>query len=351
MKKMIKYMGITAATLLAVAPIAMPAMSSATETTVKADAASGVNQADVQKWLGQIKSNVTINESALISKEDEELYWGIGTNNIWSITPQELTPDSSIFDLFNAENVNKDDLFTHFNDNADQSNLFFSNRHYHVIMNATVSDGSVSGNLNPKGINHMLQNGKSVTFHTSLRYTAEGQLTGNDFLQDYVDNKGVTTEVAKKDVVVTLGNGTNDSNSQNNQKPATTAPGKYYDATFSPSVNAKVYDDNGKATSTAALPKTSIWKVDREMSVNGTTYYRVANNEWISEKDSVQVYPDVTTITTRRQAKLYTSAGKEITDRALSPNTAWYTDRVATINGLHMRRVATDEWVSFDDLK
>lgn len=347
MKKMIKYMGITAATLLAVAPIAMPAMSSATETTVKADAASGVNQADVQKWLGEVKSNVTINKSALISNHDETLFYGIGTNNFWSVSPQCLTPDSIIFTVFG----DKDDLFSHFNDNANQSNLFFNNGHYHLIMNATVSDGSVAGNLNPKGINQILQSGKSITFHTHLMYSAQDQLKANDFLKDYVENNGATTKVAEKDVVVTLGNGTNDSNSQNNQKPATTAPGKYYDATFSPSVNAKVYDDNGKATSTAALPKTSIWKVDREMSVNGTTYYRVANNEWISEKDSVQVYPDVTTITTRRQAKLYTSAGKEITDRALSPNTAWYTDRVATINGLHMRRVATDEWVSFDDLK
>lgn len=347
MKKMVKYMGITAATLLAVAPIAMPAMSSATETTVKADDVSGVNQADVQKWLGELKSNVTVNKDALISKDDEMLFYGIGTNNFWSISPQYLTPDSVIFTVFG----DKDDLFNHFNDNANQSNLFFNNDHYHVIMNATVSDGSVSGNLNPDGINQILQSGKSVTFHTHLRYSANGQLKANDFLQDYVENKGATSEVTEKDVVVTLGNGTNDSNSQNNQKPTTTAPGKYYTSTFSPSVNAKLYDDNGKATSATALPKASIWKVDREMSVDGTTYYRVANNEWISENDSIQVSPDVTTVTTRRQAKLYTSTGKEITDRALSANTAWYTDRVATINGLHMHRVATDEWVPFDDLK
>jgi len=344
LKKMIKYMGITAATLLAVAPVAMPVISSATETTVKADTA---NQSDVQKWLSQVKSNVTANKNVLITQRDKELYYGMGTDNIWSISPQDLTPDTSFYDATDA----KDDFFSHFNDNADQSNLFFNNSHYQVIMNATVSDGSISGNLNPNGVNQILQSGKTVTFHTHLRYMAQSDPTGNDFLKDYVENKGASTELAKKDVVVTLGNGANDSNIQNNQKPENAVPGKYYVSTFSPSVNAKLYDDNGKVTSASALSKASAWKVDREMSVNGTTYYRVANNEWVSGNDGIEVFPDVRTITTRRQAKLYTSAGKQITGRSLASNTAWYTDRVAIINNVHMHRVASDEWVSFDDLK
>lgn len=84
LKKMIKYMGITAATLLAVAPIAMPAMSSATETTVKADVASGVNQADVQKWLGEVKSNVTIKPgNNLLTSEDKQSGYVMGGNGVF----------------------------------------------------------------------------------------------------------------------------------------------------------------------------------------------------------------------------------------------------------------------------
>jgi len=343
LKKMIKYMGITAATLLAVAPVAMPVISSATETTVKADAASGVSQADVQKWLGEVKNQVTIKSgNNLVRSEDMEMGYVMGSDGIFSYGTDQLTPQSPVFDRYADASKNlTNDLFASFNDNASGDDLFFNNRNIGVLMTATANDGSISGNLKPADINKVLQSGASVTFHVKLAYVA-GEPKGHDFY----GNDATPTILGSKDVVVTVGAGSESTGDQNNQKPTT---GINHDGIYSTTVDAKLYDDNGKATSTT-LPKSSLWKIDRKLTVDGTTYYRVAPNEWIKENDGIEIFSDVTTITTRRQAKLYTSAGKEITDRSLASNTAWYTDRVAIINNVHMHRVATDEWVSFDDL-
>ena len=344
LKKMIKYMGITAATLLAVAPIAMPVISSVTETTVKADAVSGVNQSDVQKWLGEVKNQVTIKSgNNLVRTEDMEMGYVMGSDGIFSYGTDQLTPQSPVFDRYADASKNlTNDLFASFNDNANGDDLFFNNPNVGVLMTATANDGSISGNLKPADINKVLQSGAGVTFHVKLAYVA-GEPKGSDFY----GNDATPTILGSKDVVVTVGTSSENTGDQNNQKPTT---GINYDGIYSTTVNAKLYDGNGKATS-ATLPKNSLWKIDRKLTVDGTTYYRVAPNEWIKENDGIQIFPDVATVTTSRQAKLYTSAGKVITDRVLAPNTSWYTDRVGIVNNENMRRVATDEWVSFNDLK
>lgn len=57
------------------------------------------------------------------------------------------------------------------------------------------------------------------------------------------------------------------------------------------------------------------------------------------------------TVTTSHMAYLYKLNGKAVKNRALAGHTAWFTDRYATINGVKMYRVATDEWVQESDLK
>jgi len=356
LKKMIKYMGITAATLLAVAPIAMPVISSATETTVKADAVSGVNQADVQTWLGEVKNQVTIKKgNSLLQTEDYDTFYVVGSDGIFYFRPEELTSSSIIFNMYQDKSRNPtNDLFASFNDNANKDNLFFNNDSVRVIATATANNGSISGNLAPADINKVLQSGSGVTFHVSLRYAA-GDTHG---WWDFAGDKMIATTLGSKNVVVTAegcGKGTdnntnNGTNQKNNQTTETTAPGSSYSGAFSPSVDAKLYDDKGVATS-AMLPKFSAWKMDRQMTLNGVTYYRVANNEWIKKSDGLEVFPVVQTVTTKQQAQLYTSTGKLVTDRALAPNTAWYSDRSAEINGQYMHRVATNEWVAASNIK
>ncbi|KRN97748.1 hypothetical protein [Companilactobacillus kimchiensis] len=65
-------------------------------------------------------------------------------------------------------------------------------------------------------------------------------------------------------------------------------------------------------------------------------------NEWTAQ--------DNTVYTKNHISYLHTLEGKAILDRALGGNTAWYSDRYATINGEKMYRVSTNEWVRAADI-
>jgi len=66
------------------------------------------------------------------------------------------------------------------------------------------------------------------------------------------------------------------------------------------------------------------------------------NGKWTNNKS---------TVTTSHMAYLYKLNGKAVQNRALAGHSVWFTDRYATINGVKMYRVATDEWVQESDLK
>lgn len=116
---------------------------------------------------------------------------------------------------------------------------------------------------------------------------------------------------------------------------------------------ANLYDKNGKRITNRALGHSSGWKSDQKMVLNGVTYYRVATNEYVRASDIVEYEPAVSVIsTTNGSAKyLYDIHGKRSSNRALSSNTAWFTDKLAIINGEKMYRVATNEWVKASDIK
>ena len=328
MNKKIKYLGITSAMLLATAPIAAPVINSTTETVVQADT-NDVNQSDVNKWLGEIKSTINLTKnSSLITNEEIGTYYVFGSDGLFFMYASDLTPEESMI-------VNSgDSFFKHFNDNSNGDDTFFNNYQYGVIITATATDNSVSGNLIKDQANELLSEGKSVTFHLSLRHTQPAEAYSWDsFINEPV--------LGTKDVVV---------NPAKSETSNVKVPGTGISELFESSVNSTVYDDNGKAT-TITLPKTSVWNVDRQMNINGTTFYRVANNEWVKKDDGLAVTLNETTVNTNKQASLYTSQGKKVTNRALAKNTPWYSDRMATINGQTMYRVATDEWVMADDIK
>lgn len=335
LKKAIKYMGITAAMLLAVAPVAMPVLSSATETTVKADA-STVNQSDVQKWTGELKSKINLTSTVPPMGDNEKyVYQVYGSDGIFRVFARNITPDSDF-----PQGTDTPSLFSMFNDNSSHDNLFFGDKNMSVIITATANDSSITGNLYYDDINKLLTqiNGQGVTFHVSLVYV-------NDSNDPYnINNTGTT--LASKDIDVLPATDSND----NDQTTTVPEPGTSYQGTFSPSVDATLYDNDGKVTSTI-LPKTTAWNIDRKMDIDGVVYYRVANNEWIKKDDGLEFYPSIKTVTTNKQASLYTATGKRVTDRALSASTPWYSDRTSTINGQTMYRVATDEWVSAEDIQ
>ena len=123
------------------------------------------------------------------------------------------------------------------------------------------------------------------------------------------------------------------------------------------SYGAAVYNSQGQPIG-RTLPVGSNWKIDVQLNVGGSTYYRVGVNEYVSGSD-VRVYqnsfakPISTDITTRGDEgiiPLYNSNGQLIADRGLSPDTSWYTDQICNIGGVSYYRVATNEYVSIVDV-
>lgn len=115
--------------------------------------------------------------------------------------------------------------------------------------------------------------------------------------------------------------------------------------------NVQLYTDGGNLIKNRALGKDSSWVGDKLMTLNGVRYIRVATNEWAKLDDGLEVTSINETVKTKNQAQLYTATGEIVKNRALAKNTAWYTDRVATINGQKMYRVSTNEWVAANDIK
>ncbi|AKP67788.1 SLAP domain-containing protein [Companilactobacillus ginsenosidimutans] len=109
---------------------------------------------------------------------------------------------------------------------------------------------------------------------------------------------------------------------------------------------------NGDGTQTQrSLSANSDWATDQTKTMNGDKYYRVSTNEWVKASQVYEYTPTSSTITTNGDSikGLYSINGNR-SNRSLSPNSAWYTDRTASINGTTMYRVSTDEWVSSADV-
>ncbi|WP_195701504.1 SLAP domain-containing protein [Companilactobacillus futsaii] len=113
-----------------------------------------------------------------------------------------------------------------------------------------------------------------------------------------------------------------------------------------------LFDRNGKQLHSRALAFNTGWKTDQKLVLNGVTYYRVGNNEYVKASDIVE-YETISKVvnTTSGSAKyLYDINGKKSNLRALASGSAWFSDKVATINGEKMYRVATNEWVKASDV-
>jgi len=136
-------------------------------------------------------------------------------------------------------------------------------------------------------------------------------------------------------------------------KPAQTKSIKSHQATFYalPNQITSLYNENGQVLKDRALSGNSSWLSDKLMTLDGVNYLRVATDEWAKLADGLEVNPISENIYTKNEARLYAANGDTIKTRALAKNSAWRTDKSATINGQTMYRVATNEWVSSADLK
>ncbi|KRK79626.1 SLAP domain-containing protein [Companilactobacillus nodensis] len=101
---------------------------------------------------------------------------------------------------------------------------------------------------------------------------------------------------------------------------------------------------SGNTVTNRALAANSNWYASGHVFIDGEKYYRVATNEWIHVDHGVEYEKISGVVTAKETAQLYSSKGKK-THRALMKNSKFVTDKVGTINGQTMYRVASDEWV------
>ncbi|CAJ1180214.1 hypothetical protein CPR19088_GLDEOEPO_01405 [Companilactobacillus paralimentarius] len=147
-------------------------------------------------------------------------------------------------------------------------------------------------------------------------------------------------------------NNGNNNNEDNNteDKGGTTSSVSQTVSTTTKDVN--LYDNKGKLITNKALGKDSGWFSDQEYTLDGILYYRVASDEYVKASD-VYVYTaqnNIVRVKGKSIVYMVDSVGHKITDRALSPDTEWYSDRYTMINGQKYYRVATNEFVSAADV-
>jgi hypothetical protein len=116
---------------------------------------------------------------------------------------------------------------------------------------------------------------------------------------------------------------------------------------------AQLYTIYGNTITGRTLKANSSWKIFDTKVIKGKTYYKVATNEWV-EASAVTVNNDTTNTVTpftntvktgNTLSRLYNKEGKELSGRALGPNTSWKTANKMILNGKTYYQVATDEWV------
>ncbi|WP_236585132.1 SLAP domain-containing protein [Companilactobacillus farciminis] len=176
------------------------------------------------------------------------------------------------------------------------------------------------------------ENGQAIIPKDAITTTNSSSSSNNSGTQNHETNKPETEKPATK--------------------PTHTKSISNHQTTFYalPNTIATLFDENGNELKNRALGGDSSWYADKLMNLDGVNYLRVATNEWAKLADGLEVTPLDQNVFTKNDARLYQANGQKVTNRALAKNTAWRTDKSATINGQTMYRVATNEWVSANDL-
>ncbi|WP_368791066.1 GH25 family lysozyme [Companilactobacillus farciminis] len=119
-------------------------------------------------------------------------------------------------------------------------------------------------------------------------------------------------------------------------------------------------DGSMKTITNRALSNNTSWQTDQKKVVDGTTYYRVATNEWVAEQylannsSTTNAASDANVIKVNNANSSYVQlvalqtdgSMKTITNRALANNTSWQTDQTKVVDGTTYYRVATNEWIN-----
>lgn len=137
----------------------------------------------------------------------------------------------------------------------------------------------------------------------------------------------------------------------NSSKPQLIKKSSFF-TTFSDKGTVKLYSiDGNKVTKLSRLlGANTSWFSDQQVTINEVTYLRVATNEWVKASDGYNYQSILDVVTTKGQSKLVNARGERIVNRGLQGDAEWLTDMIVNINGDKYYRVATNEFISANDI-
>lgn len=103
-------------------------------------------------------------------------------------------------------------------------------------------------------------------------------------------------------------------------------------STYSNKGPAKLYSLSGKSftpITNKALAPDTGWFTDQMITYNNKRYYRVATNEWVRSTESYVYEDNPMSLNVEKQTSLINAEDEKITNRALGANTSWHVDRIA----------------------
>lgn len=101
--------------------------------------------------------------------------------------------------------------------------------------------------------------------------------------------------------------------------------------------------ENQTKNSNRELSEDSDWYSDRTTKLNGTKYYRISTDKWVKATDAISYHPSFNLVTAVKKTLVYDGQGQVV--RTIKKKQLLKSDRIAEINGIAMYRIATDEWL------
>lgn len=407
MKKSIKYAGIAAATLLAVAPVAAPVVSSASETTVQAADASYTNNTDANAWLGQF-ADKTFATGADIPTTS------LTTGNNLSLSAAKFADDPLIASS-KVSNPVEGNSFAGATDTK-----ITSVQAYAIDENGNVASNAMSTSDINTRLSNQLGGGVQIQFGYSYKTSSDAAaVTGTKAINFKYAKAAATTSVTKAAATYTtpisVEAGSKAANTQlqsslnlslkdqnakelvgNTDEVASVKPAANYFTTLKGAENstnttgdAVLTDGLFKANTTyyqrVTLTSTKSSALDNYLTaqetnangsytINGVSYANT-NNGYIAASDtnngaSVTFVREINVgsteaagwttsdidgvVTTKSDNSFYTLKNDDnvtVSNRGLGANTAWLTDKVRTnAKGDKQYRVATGEWIDANNV-
>ncbi|WP_334352023.1 hypothetical protein [Companilactobacillus sp. HBUAS56257] len=396
MKKSIKYAGIAAATLLAVAPVAAPVVSNVT--TVQA--ATDTNTSAVTDYANQYNYDYTIaaNTSAekaanfgtgiKIADFDSDAFYqqivkyGLQNKNVDALTKAGTTVDVAAVTTDGVKVSTLDELNQYLSDKTTKGVKLTLTFNYKtsdgadatpIVKNVTVTKAAVEQAVDLKSAAISYDKSTNVAYGTSA---ADYKLVATANLS-VKDNNGNELTNAKEDTITpsvsqNFYNSYNDAYNGTNGAAVSTFDKEnatYYqvvtgtfaaDSAFATLLtNHALHADQYGLTVNGTTPTgsyTDPTSFQTKTNADGTKSFTLIREIHVGSKEAASWTTTDTTgvVTTKTDHSVYTLKNDDnetIANRGLAANSAWKTDKVRTnANGDKQYRVATGEWIDASDV-